>query len=143
MRVLSILAIVFFVCAAPCPAVQDVQTSFAQTVQEWGIQPVSWRVDVRGRTSELRYRVLDPEKALYILDKVERPIVIRLDEGRQYQSVLPARVGNIDLLKSNPDPERVYFLRIFHPSFPLKKGETVGLKLGDMHIDGLRVEPMN
>ena len=113
-----------------------------ELARDFGLQPIAFHVLSDGRSSEFRYRVLDAQKALPVLDQVVRPMLIRVESGEWYEARAPIQVGNIELLKLAPDPSRLHFLRIVHPSLDLYPGEGVTLELGDVRVECMIVEPL-
>lgn len=105
--------------------------------EAWGIRPVGLFIDEWGERSEFRYRVTDPESALFLLSKPVKAFLVREKSGKRHELPLPVRTGNLELLELDPDPRRIYFIRLNHPVFPIGRGEHVSLVIGGMRAQRL------
>ena len=143
LKIVTFVLLLGVLWAVPAGAAKAETQDWTDTAAEWGIVPLGLYVDARGRTSEFRYRVSDAAKALPLLDSIRRPLLARLrkdgSQGRLYQSALPVRFGNQDLLRTNPDPERLYYLHVYHPALPLDPGDEVSFGLGPLRVEKLLV----
>lgn len=105
--------------------------------EDWGIRPVGLFILDWGLQSEFRYRVTDAEAALFLLSKPAKVFLVRESNGERHELPLPARTGNLELLEFDPDPRRIYYIRLNHPVLPIARGERMSLVIGDMRAQGL------
>lgn len=105
--------------------------------EAWGIKPLGLFLLDWGEQSEFRYRVTDPESTLFLLSKPVKAFLVREKNGKRHELPLPVRAGNLELLELDPDPRRIYFIRLNHPVFPIRRGERVSLVIDSMRAQGL------
>lgn len=126
-------------CGAKSPSLPDVTVP----PETWGIEPVGLFVQEWGQRSEFRYRVTDPEAALALLSKPAKAIFVREKNGKSHEPPMPVRSGNLELLELDPAPWRVYYMRFWHPVFPIGVGERISLIIGNMRVQGLEARDFN
>ena len=106
---------------------------------ELGIEVVRVTLSASGNIVDLRYRVLDPERAKGLLTKGAK--VLLKDEASGKLLAVPS-LGYVGSLQQNsPDPQkgRVYYVLFNNVGQLVKPGRKVTLILGDRRVTGLTV----
>ena len=108
----------------------------------FGIEFIDTRLSAAGSVVDLRYRVLDPDKAAPLLDRKIRPVLVHLESGRRYYVPQPPIVGALrQTTRGNqmPQPGRTYFMLFANPDRVLKTGDTLALFVGDQRVGEFRI----
>jgi hypothetical protein len=108
--------------------------------QQYGIRYQSLRLSGSGLLLDLRYRVLDPDKAAQVVNHKVQPVVVDPLTGYQFQVPHAQKIGTLRHMGGNLKTGRVYSMLFANPGRTLKSGATVNLVMGDYRLDGLRVE---
>lgn len=94
-----------------------------------GIQLVRITISGGGGILDLRYRVLDPDKAVIVHDKNKPPTIISESTGRSAsQPWMPHHGGG------EPKFAVTYYELIYNPEGVIKRGDRVTLVIGDAHL---------
>jgi hypothetical protein len=120
--------------AAPTPS--ELEASF-------GIQIVSTKLSGNNYLVDVRYRVVDAQKARPILDKSVKPVLVQTQTGDRFYVPTPPIVGALrqTVNKSRPIIEdRVYFLLFANPNQKLKAGDQVTLGIGEFSKPNLEIQ---
>lgn len=107
--------------------------------KNFGIKVVSLRPTAGGRMLDLRFRVVDPEKAKAVLNKSKRAYLLDGNTGK----TLPVPVTKAGAMRQttlNPEKDRVYFMLFANPGGLVKEGGSVSLVIGDFRKDDIIVE---
>lgn len=106
----------------------------------WGVEPTLLALSAAGSMIDLRYRVIDAEKARPLLDRSVKPVLIDEASGARLIVPEPPKVG---MLRSSSPPREglVHFVLFANPGKLLKAGASVTVEIGDfsaahMVIDG-------
>jgi hypothetical protein len=114
------------------PGVIEVETAF-------GIELVSLRPTAAGQMLDLRFKVIDPEKARPILDKGNKAFLMDAASGK----VLPVPVtkaGSMRQTTLKPEAGRMYFMLFSNPGRLVREGSRVSLVIGRFRKDGIVVD---
>jgi hypothetical protein len=98
--------------------------------KKFGIQVLSLRPTALGQMLDLRFKVLDPEKAKPILDKNKKSYLLDQKSGK----TLPVPVtksGSMRQTTLKPEAGRVYFTLFANPGGIVKEDSRVTLVVGD------------
>jgi hypothetical protein len=98
--------------------------------KKFGIQVLSLRPTALGQMLDLRFKVLDPEKAKPILDKNKKSYLLDQKSGK----TLPVPVtksGSMRQTTLKPEAGRVYFTLFTNPGGIVKENSQVTLVVGD------------
>jgi len=110
--------------------------------ERWGVKIESIRTSAAGNLVDFRYRVLDPEKALPLVDRTKKPYLI--DQATGAALVVPdtAKVGPLRATEKfgNPKEGRVYFVLFGNPGGFVKPGNRVTVVIGEFRAEDLVVE---
>lgn len=111
-----------FVPAPANPAIEE----------QWGIRISQLTVDADGGLVDLRYQIIDPNKALPIVeDPTKRPEIIAEDNGIDIKSALLMPPKH-DLVAG-----RTYFILYGNVRGAVKRGRPVTIVVGDHRIEHL------
>ncbi|MFO1267024.1 MAG: hypothetical protein U1F67_09790 [Rubrivivax sp.] len=108
----------------------------------FGIEFIDTRLSAAGSLVDLRYRVLDPDKAAPLLDRKVRPVLVHVESGRRYYVPQPPIVGALRQTTRGgqaPQPGRTYFMLFANPDRALKTGDTLALFVGDQRVGEFRI----
>lgn len=106
-----------------------------------GIRVEALRLSASGYVLDLRYRVVDPERAAPLLDGKQRPYLV---DGRGAQLGVPTTpiLGSLRQTSRNGrvSREHSYFILFANPARYLHAGDRVTLVVGDAKLPDLVVE---
>jgi len=129
--------------AAPAAGAATVVAAGAGVaVPAFGIEFLDTRLSAAGSLVDLRYRVLDPDKAAPLLDRKVRPVLVHTETGRRYYVPQPPIVGALRQTTRGtqaPQPGRTYFMLFANPDRVLKGGDTLALFVGDQRVGEFRI----
>ena len=120
-------------------AAADGQHGVIEVETAFGIELVSLRPTAAGQMLDLRFRVIDPEKAKPLLDKGSKAFLMDAASGK----VLPVPVtkaGSMRQTTLKPEAGRVYFMLFSNPGRVVKEGSRVSLVVGRFRKDGVVVD---
>jgi hypothetical protein len=127
-------ALVLAACASPAPAARGGEEAF-------GVRIEGLRLSAAGYMLDLRYRVLDVEKARPFFDRESRPIL--MEEGTGARLVVPSapKVGQLRTTGArNAVADRSYSILFANPGRYAEAGAKLTLVVGELRIPGLVVE---
>jgi hypothetical protein len=106
--------------------------------RRWGVEIASLRLASRGYMLELRYKVLDANKAQPIFKRGLRPVLS--EEASGFQSTVP-NPPTTGALRSTNDAKagRTYFTFFANPARYVKAGHTVTVTIGEFSVTGIPV----
>jgi hypothetical protein len=104
-----------------------------QAIEErWGVRFTQIGVTADGGLIDLRFQVLDPDKALAMIDDVERlPVMVAEGSGQLVNSALPMPARH-ELAAG-----RTYFLLYRNGAGAIKPGEPVTVVVGEQRLEHL------
>jgi hypothetical protein len=148
--VLALLALVHLAgCAAP-PAVtgtSDVvppnpHVTAVETIASYGVRISGLHLSAHGYILDLRYRVLDPEKAAPLLDAKRK--VYLVDDNHHARLGVPSspKIGGMRQTSRNHViyTDRDYFILFVNPGRAVRQGDILKLALDDTTVAELKVE---
>ncbi len=100
-----------------------------------GIQLVRIAVTAGGGMLDLRYRVLDPDKAIVVHDKQKPPTIYHEASGQSASRPWMPHHGSSEL-----DLARTYYELIVNPGGIIKRGDRVTLVVGDVRMTHVIVQ---
>jgi len=106
---------------------------------EWGVEIESVRLTAAEYMIDFRYKVLDAEKALPILDRTIKPHLIVERTGVKLQVPISAKLGPLRQATTTPIDGRIYFTFFANPSRHVVVGDTVTVVVGDFVVENLTV----
>jgi hypothetical protein len=138
---LAALAIVALDRPSPCLAAsslsaQPKKPSVSDPENNFGIKILSLRPTGAGQMLDLRFQVVDPEKARPVLDKNKKAYLLDGKTGK----TLPVPVTKAGPMRQStlkPEPGRIYFILFSNPNRMVKEGDSVSLVIGEFRKDGI------
>jgi hypothetical protein len=136
--------------AAPAPAVPAAPATpvAGSAAPKWvseafGVEVQGARLSASGYVVDLRYKVLDADKAKPLMDRKVLPVLLDEATGNRYYVPQPPVVGALrQTARGNPVvPGKAYFMIFANPDQRLKAGDSVTLYLGEQRFGQLRIEP--
>jgi len=123
--------------SAPAPVLVK-QTSLGME-EKWGIQIMGLRLTAGGSMLDFRYKVIDPKKAGFMLDRKNKAQLIDQKSNITFGVKDLPKIGK--LRQSTPAPEagRIYFMLFPNPGI-IKAKSKVTLVMGDFRAENLIVE---
>lgn len=107
---------------------------------QWGIRIASLRVTAAGQMIDFRYRILDPEKAVPIVDRKLKPQLIDQASHRALGVPVAPKVGALRQTSVKPIAGRIYFVLFGNPNQLVKPGSKVTVVIGNFRVENLIVE---
>jgi hypothetical protein len=105
---------------------QASQSAFEEAT---GVQLVRIAVTAGGGMLDLRYRVLDPDKAIVVHDKQKPPTIIDESSGKSTSRPWMPHHSNKDLKSA-----RTYYELIVNPGGIIRRGDRVTLVVGETRL---------
>jgi hypothetical protein len=107
--------------------------------ETWGIKIRSLRTTAGGYMLDLRYQVVDAEKAAPLFKRKTKPYLIDQATGAKFAVPVTAKIG--PLRSSNkPKSGRGYFMFFGNPGNFVKVGNKVTVVIGDFRAEDLVVQ---
>ncbi len=124
-------------CRAAAPGETSPQSSAAADPEKnFGIKILSLRPTAAGQMLDLRFQVLDPEKARPVLDKNKKAYLLDGKTGKT-MPVPVTKAGSMRQTTLKPEAGRIYFILFTNPNRMVKEGGSVSLIVGDFRKDGI------
>ena len=111
-----------------------------RAVDDLGIEVIAIRLTAAAHMLDLRYRVVDPDKAMPLFKEQIENYLIDESSGKSLAVPVPAKVGPMRQTSGNPQKGKVYFTFFGNPNNLVKSGSKVTVVVGDYRIEGLTVE---
>ena len=89
---------------------------------------------------DFRYRVVEPDRALLVMDRSIKPYVIDEASGARFLIPSSPKVGPMRQTTRQPEPGRDYWLLFANPARFIKPGNLVTVVIGDVRLEHLAVE---
>jgi hypothetical protein len=121
--------------AGPAPAVQSPTPE-----QLLGIEVVAIRSSAQGMMLDFRYRVVDPVKALPLMDHAIKPYLIEEASGARFGIPSSPTVGPMRQTSLRAEVGRVYWMLFGNPGRYVKPGNKVTLVFGEVRLEHLTVK---
>ena len=118
--------------------VQPGQPALSEPEKKAGIKIVSLRPTAEGQMLDLRFQVLDPEKAKAVLDKNKKAYLLDGKTGKTLPVPL-TKAGPMRQTTLKPEAGRIYFILFSNPNRVVKDDGSVSLVIGDFRKDWIKV----
>lgn len=115
-------------------------TENKQADSPWGIEVLGIRSTAANYMLEFRYRVVDSEKAAYLMDRKLKPELLVEETGRKLHVPVSSKLGPIRQSPKFPATGRNYFMFFANPGRAVEAGDRVSIRIGDFSADRLTVE---
>jgi hypothetical protein len=140
----AILALLQFSACATAPEKQPGKSTYQEIVptpeERWGLKILRVRLTASGYMLDLRYQVIDPEKASPLLDRKVKPYLIDQATGAKMQVPNMPKVGSLKQRVAEADTEKTYFILFGNSRGIVRQGSLVTLILGELKQENLVVE---
>lgn len=108
--------------------------------ESFGIKILSLRLSAEGYMIDLRFKVIEPEKAKPIFDYKLKPYLIDARTGARFLVPDSPKIGSLRQMPKFPESKKDYFMLFANPGRYLKKGDEVSLVIGDLVVGGIIIE---
>jgi hypothetical protein len=107
------------------------QTAFTEAT---GVRLTLVAITAAGGMIDIRYQVVDPEKAVVVHDEDKPPLIIDADTGAK---LFYTRHSGHDF---DLNPAIIYSYRILNSAGLIKRGETITVQIGDTRLENVPVQ---
>ena len=109
--------------------------------EQWGVKIESLRTSAAGNLLDFRFRIIDPEKASYLVDRRNKAYMIDQASGKVLSVPTTAKVGPMrqTVRYGLPKKDRIYFI-LFGNSHLIKPGDKATVVIGDFKAENIVVE---
>ncbi len=101
---------------------------------------MSLRLSSAGHMIDFRYRILDSEKAKYLMNKELKPYIIDPETDNKFFVPSYPKVGSMRAVSVEPKLGRSYFILFSNTNGLMKTGKKVTVVIGDLKIKGLKIQ---
>jgi hypothetical protein len=118
-------------------------STISELENKFGIQIISTKLSGNNYLVDVRYRVIDGEKARPILDKAVKPALIHALSGDRFYVPTQPIVGSLRQTVGKSRiivADKVYFLLFANPNQKLKVGDQVSLAIGEFSKSNLAIQ---
>jgi len=135
------LSLTSVLAGIPQPSASTDQEVKKNVEERWGVRVESLRLSAAGNMLDFRYRILDPEKAAYLVDRRNKPYLTDQASGKVLTVPTTAKVGPMrqTLRAGLPQKDKVYFILFGNPHV-VKQGDRVTVAIGDFKAENVIVE---
>ena len=123
----------------PAMAADNTMVGLTSAEQDLGLEVVSLRPTAAGHMLDLRFRVVDPQKAAEPLSRKYKAYLTEV-ESQKTLEVPITKAGPMRQTTLEPKLGRIYFVLFGNPGEVVKPGQTVDVTIGPMKLTGLRVQ---
>lgn len=102
----------------------------------YGVEFLDTRLSAGDHMVDLRYRVLDADKAAPLLDRKLKPVLVNARNGHRYYVPQPPIIGALRQTSRNHAVKvgRTYFMLFANPDRELQAGDRLALWVGDKEV---------
>jgi len=108
--------------------------------QALGIELVSLRRSAAGHMLDLRYRIVDREKATPFVEGRIKPYLVDPERKLLLHVPFAEKVGKLQQVHLSSRPDYVYFMLFGNEGRLVQAGDRVTVIFGDFRIDDVKVE---
>lgn len=112
----------------------------ANAGDKWGIRVIGIRRTAADYMLDFRYRVLDAEKAAYLMNRKIKPQLIVEKNGRKLEVPVSSKIGPLRQAPKFTKVDRNYFMFFANPGRSVLAGDKVTIVIGDFKAEHLVVE---
>ncbi len=107
----------------------------------WGVQLISLTLSAADYMMDLRFRVLDADKAALFFDHRIKPYVLAERSGAKLPVPMATKVGALRPTNrgKNIKDGKNYYMMFANPDRHVQRGDKVTLVIGDFRVEHLRV----
>lgn len=134
----KLTAVIFLALGLGCAALQGGED------EPWGrkacgVEIRGVRVTAGGGFVDLRFRVLEPQKASSLLDPSVPASLVHEPTGRVL-TVASSKIGKLKQRTAQPEPGKEYFILFRNSGGLVNPGDRVSLAAGSCKVEGLEVQ---
>jgi FtsP/CotA-like multicopper oxidase with cupredoxin domain len=108
--------------------------------KEMGIDILGIRSTAAGYMLDMRYRIVDPEKAESFISRKAGSFLIDEKTGARLAVPAPAKIGPLRSKGDPDDPHRVHYMLFANPGKAVRSGQQVTLQTGSRKAEHLAVQ---
>lgn len=132
---LAVLAIAVAGCATTAPPAPESPSAAL------GVRIEGLRLSAAGYMLDLRYRVVEVDRAQPLFDRKTRPVLLAEESGAMLGVPDTPKLGQLRSTNyRNVKPDRTYSILFANPGRFVQPGTKMALAIGEARIDGLVVE---
>ena len=140
---LAALAIIGHAALPACTAsgaegTQPENSMLSDSEKKFGIKIISLRPTAGGQMLDLRFQVVDPEKAKPVLDRNKKAYILDNKTGKTLP-VPVTKAGSMRQTTRKPETGKIYFILFSNPNRMVQEGGSVSLLIDDFRKDGIVV----
>lgn len=106
---------------------------------EYGIRIESIQLTAANYMLHFNYKIIDAEKAKYLMDRKIKPYIIVERTGSQLQVPVTAKLGALRGSPKFPKEGKKYWMFFANPGMFVKSGEKVSVVIGDFKVEHITV----
>lgn len=124
------------------PAIDAVlsEETAAELEQRWGVNMENLRLSAHGHLLDMRYRVIDADKAAALGDPQSKPFMIHESTGVRLKVPSMPKVGSLRSTATRLTPGTIYVMLFANPGLMVKANDLVTLEIGACRIEHLKVQ---
>ena len=124
------------------PGNDDGTISRQEAVEKYGVEIVAVRRSAADAIIDIRYTVVDSDKAEFMMDRTLDAYLLDQSTGKVVEVPNTSRIGPLrqTMRFGKPEAGRTYFLLFGNPDQLMRKSSLVTLMVGEMKIRDLEVE---
>ena len=135
------IALLWAMILAGCSTMNSGQTSRTESgkmEQQWGVRPVAIRLVAGGHFIDFRYQVIDPDKALVLLNRNHTPYLIDEATGKVH-TVPVTKLGPMRASAVKAKANRNYLVLFGNGEKRIHRGSLVTVVIGDFRAEHLEI----
>ncbi len=106
---------------------------------EYGIRIESIRLTAANYMLHFNYKIIDAEKAKYLMNRKIKPYIVVERTGNKLQVPVTAKLGALRGSPRFPKTGKNYWMFFGNPSMFVKSGEKVSVVIGDFKVEHITV----
>jgi hypothetical protein len=115
------------------------ENRFAELEEKWGVRPLVLRLTGADHFLDFRYLVVDPVKAMPLMDRKKKVVLKEQDTGKTFH-VTVNKIGAMRATTMNPKAGKHYHIMFTNAGMTLRKGEKVTIMIDEFMAENLVVE---
>ena len=121
---------------------QAAPTPIAEVPDRWGIEIVSLRLTAAESMIDFRYRILDPDKAVFLVDRTIKAYLLDQETGKAVGVPNTAKIGPLRQTTKfgKPPADKIFFMLFSNPGRFIRPGAKVTLEIGEFRVEDLVLE---
>jgi hypothetical protein len=106
---------------------------------KWGVKIVAARLSAADIMIDVRYQIVDPEKAKPLFARKIKPYAIIEKTGAKVGVPQASKVGSLRQRPETVEKDKIYFVFFSNPGRSLKSGDTISVVIGDFKVEHVKV----